>query len=45
MDLQRCGKSVSLLDLSIYYIWKNIKSDTETIDLKYQCLEILKDGW
>ena len=29
-------KSVSLLNLSIYYIWRNIESHIRTINLKYQ---------
>ena len=36
MDLQRGTWCFPLSELSIYYTWKNIKSRTETINLKHQ---------
>ena len=35
-SLKRSDKYVALSNLSMYYIWKNIKSHTKTINLKYQ---------
>ena len=35
-NLKRKDKYVALLNLSIYYTWKNIKSNTKIINLKYQ---------
>ena len=36
INLKRKDKYVALLNLSIYYTWKNIKSNTKIINLKYQ---------
>ena len=36
LDLRRGQKTIPLSNLSIYYTWKNIKSSTITINLKYQ---------
>ena len=36
INLKRSDKYVALSNLSIYYIWKNKKSHTKTISLKYQ---------
>ena len=36
LNLRRSNKYVALSNLSIYYTWKNIKSHTKTINLKYQ---------
>ena len=35
LDLRRGEKSIALLNLSIYYTWKNIKAHTITTNLKY----------
>ena len=35
MDLQRSDKRVAFSDLSVYYTWRNIKSNTTTTNLKY----------
>ena len=35
LDLRRSQKSVALSDLSIYYIWKNIKSSYNNNKFKY----------
>ena len=32
LDLRRSDKHVALLNLSIYYTWKNIKTHTATIN-------------
>ena len=36
LNLRRGEKSIALLNLCIYYTWKNIKSSAITINLKYQ---------
>ena len=36
INLKRSDKYVALSNLSMYYTWKNIKSNTKTINLKYQ---------
>ena len=36
VNLKRSDKYVALSNLDIYYTWKNIKSQTKTINLKYQ---------
>ena len=36
IDLKRKEKYVALSNLSIYYIWKNIKSHTKVTNLRYQ---------
>ena len=36
LDLRRGEKSVALWNLSIYYSWKNIKTHTKIINLKYE---------
>ena len=36
VNLKRSDKYVALLNLSIYYAWKNIKSHIKTMNLKYQ---------
>ena len=36
ISLKRSDKYVALSNLSMYYTWKNIKSHTKTISLKYQ---------
>ena len=36
LDLRRGERSIALSNLSIYHTWKNIKSSTVTINLKYQ---------
>ena len=36
INLMRKDKYVSLLNLSIYYTWENIKSHKKIINLKYQ---------
>ena len=36
VKLKRSDKYVPLSNLSIYYVWKNIKSDSKIINLKYQ---------
>ena len=36
IDLKRKEKYVALSNLSIYYIWKNIKSHTNVTNLRYQ---------
>ena len=36
LDLKRGEKSTALSNLSIYYTWKNTKSHTIAIKLKYQ---------
>ena len=35
LDLRRGQQTVALLNLSIYYTWKNIKTHTIIINLKY----------
>ena len=35
LDLRRGEKSIALSNLSMYYTWKNMKSSTRTINLKY----------
>ena len=35
LDLRRGQKTVALSNLSIYYTWKNIKSSTIIVNLKY----------
>ena len=35
LDLRRGQKTVALSNLSIYYTWKNVKSSTIIINLKY----------
>ena len=36
VKLKRSDKYVPLSNLSIYYVWKNVKSDSKIINLKYQ---------
>ena len=36
INLKRSDKYVPLSNLSIYYTWKNIKSHTKIVNLKYQ---------
>ena len=36
INLKRTDKYVVLSNLSIYYTWKNLKSHTKIIHLKYQ---------
>ena len=36
IDLRRKDKEIALLNPSIYYTWKNIKSHIRTSNLKYQ---------
>ena len=36
VKLKRSDKYVPLSNLSIYYVWKNVKSDSKIIHLKYQ---------
>ena len=36
INLKRSDKYVALLNLNIYYTWKNVKSDRKMINLKYK---------
>ena len=36
LNLKNPNKSIALANLSIYYTWKNIKSDYNTNKIKYQ---------
>ena len=36
LDLKNQNKNMALVNLSIYYTWKNVKSTYKTISLKYQ---------
>ena len=38
LDLKNPNKNMTLANLSIYYIWKNVKSSIKTINLKYKHL-------
>ena len=38
LNLKYPNKNIALANLSIYYTWKNIKSDYNKINLKYQHL-------
>ena len=42
INLKRSDKDVALSDLSISYTWKNIKSRTKRINLKYQLQHRMK---
>ena len=42
-DLRRNGKCVALSNLSIYYTWKNIKSQIRTINSKYHLQHGMKN--
>ena len=36
LNLKNPNKNIALANLSIYYTWKNVKSDIITINLKYR---------
>ena len=42
-DLRRKDKYIALINLSIYYTWKNIKSLIRTINLKFQIQHKMKN--
>ena len=42
INLKRSDKDAALSDLSISYTWKNIKSPTKRINLKYQLQHRMK---
>ena len=42
INLKRSGKYVALSNLSIYYTWRNKKSHTKIINLKYQLRHQMK---
>ena len=43
INLKRSDKYVALSNLSIYYTWKNIKSNIKTINLKFQLQHEMKN--
>ena len=43
INFKRSDKYVALSNLSIYYTWKNMKSHTKTINLKYQLQHEMKN--
>ena len=44
IDLRREDKYIALLNLSIYYTWKNIKKSYKIINLKYQLRHRMKNS-
>ena len=44
IDLRREDKYIALLNLSIYYTWKNIKKSYKIINLKYQLQHRMKNS-
>ena len=42
INLKRSNKYVALSNLNSYYTWKNVKSHTKIINLKYQLLHGMK---
>ena len=44
IDLRRKDKYIALLNLSIYYTWKNIKKSYKIINLKYQLQHRMKNS-
>ena len=44
IDLRRKDKYIALLNLSIYYTWKNIKKSYKIINLKYQLRHRMKNS-
>ena len=44
IDLRREDKYIALLNLSIYYTWKNIKKLYKIINLKYQLRHRMKNS-